>query len=120
MPTNENVKISALTPVNMDGEQSPAQSLTPENLATVPPQKDVKIGHYVRNGEVFVFIDSLDVNFIWSSSAKNVAYNYRFIINMPNAGIMPYGGPHAITTQEDPAPLIKTRQPLYRAEFKLS
>lgn len=117
---HDSVKLSPITPVNMDVDQSPAQPLTPENLAIVPPQKDVKIGHYVRNGDVFVFIDSLDLNFIWGSDAKKLAYNYRFIINMPNAGIAPYGGPHIITSEEDPAPLIKTKQHLYRAEFKLN
>jgi len=84
----------------------------------------MRIGSYIENGELFVYVDTTSIEQGNSYSAKNAAYEYRFNVNMPNAGIEDYGAPTLInkltkpvsTFFSDPSAPVGT---IYRKIFRL-
>lgn len=75
------------------------------DLARIQQTDTIRFGHYTRDGELFVYVDTLDRD-MEDSVAKHLAYAYRFIVNMPTAGIENMGGPYLVTDNEDPPSLF--------------
>ena len=78
----------------------------------------VSTGHYLHNGSMYVYVDSTDSNAVFSPQIKEVAYFYRFKINMAQAGIEQIGSVSKLMPNERPK--SKLSGLVYRAVYKLT
>lgn len=131
--TTENV----LPPEDLDAEMTKtgdlsevsddySSSLDPITERTVAAHQSqlsgMKVGSYLQSGELFVFVDTTNIDAGNSYAAKQAAYEYRFNVNMANAGIEEYGSTSPINKNEKPVSKYFDGTydgPVYRKIFKL-
>ena len=86
-----------------------------------------RAGHYVKDGELFVFVDCTSPKDAFSSTVKQTAYAERYALNSPQAGIEHYGSPSVLEPKSKPPCLYSDAEldaigcpNVYRVEFKLT
>ena len=97
-------------------------------LSRIPNDGTIRVSHFLMSGQTFVFVDCLSIADAYDrNKAKKLAYNFRYAVNMPTAGIESYGSPMLLQVNDNP-PCLFSRDELltlaadnvYRAIFKLT
>ena len=95
---------------------------TAAQLVQLGKDDSMKVGAYTENGDIFVYVDSLDLNKLHSYAAKELAYAFRYSLGMANAGISTFSAPMRVdaTDTEVPPAIVDPKKPTYRAVFQLT
>lgn len=66
-----------------------AEPTVPEKLKTFKSVSngDIRVGHYLQNSTYYVVVDALSGQTFAFTQPKDIAFNYRLNIGLPNAGI---------------------------------
>jgi len=79
-----------VVPTQTDDQLDPISEEKTANLGSdkylVDQTTKARVTHYLKNGELYVVVDSPDPLVI-QDFANIIAYKYRFRVNMPNAGM---------------------------------
>lgn len=94
--------------------------LTAQKLSRIPESDTRKVGSFIQHGDVFVFVDCLNLLEADSVETKHLAYNYRYAISMADAGIEVISSPAVLNKDDKPACLFgDIKATVYRVIFRL-
>jgi len=108
----------------MLGNLDPVDSQRVFNEGSIP---GTRVGYLLRNSQLIVFVDCIKAKTAYGDGTKRIAYEHRFRLNSPQAGISHHSGPFVVTDRDKPVALFTDEELdamgstlVYRIEYLLT